>query len=106
MNDRKKFILIALVSLVTGICLIYVFYANHNTVPPLTDADLCQSVGVSFEDKINACGRVIKKAKTNYELLEKQIQNESKIASGARAEIIKARDAFYSKSLSGLDINF
>lgn len=98
---RTMYIIIVVVFVLCG----FLFaYRSGSTTKP-SDEQLCYGSG-DFVWKINACGNIIRKASERYEEMQKELATNSLVASGARQQIIRARDEFYANTLSGVNINF
>lgn len=99
-----KWTCLAIVFVFIVYCFLY-FTNNSRSTTKLSDNQLCYWSG-DFVWKINACGNIIRKASNRYEEMQKELATNSLVASGARQQIIIARDEFYANTLSGVNINF
>jgi len=81
---------------------VYIYFLN---TAPQSLEDLCKN-SQDFETKVKACGDILRKSDGKYLMLVKAIEHNSRLASGAREEIKKARDEFYKTTLSGLNVDF
>ena len=67
---------------------------------------ICYGTWSTFEAQVTACGNIIKDSQKNYALIVSQLSWYAESASGAREKIRVVAQDFYSKNLSGTNVNF
>lgn len=59
-----------------------------------------------FEEQVKACGNIVRESQEQYPILEAKLKAIAVQASGARNQISTKAKEFYSKNLSGTNVDF
>lgn len=104
----KNYIPYLLVAICAIVVIFLMWYGLTNTEAKkeLSDYDVCYSSGSTFEAQVTACWNIIKSAQEAYPIKEKELRELATKAYDARNNIEALYIEFYSKNLSGTNVDF
>lgn len=113
MNNKHLITWLVIVWVITAVWLFVSFVSNTDAKVELSDQEICNGTWSTFEQRVEACGRVIAITDENYidyswqlAFVHQKIDQNSKVKKDAQEIILKHTKEFFSKTLTGLDVNF